>query len=343
VERSVTEAYHIDFEDVKEWIKDHGFKHILIQAPPGLRKLTFELSEEITPLVDLVTIHGGSCWGGCDVAYKHAELIGADAIIHLGHSKFLSRDPLPTYYLECRYRNPLSLFKALEDILPRLRDFRRIGIGVTIQWQDFLEELRERIQKIGLEVLVGSPDPPLRYDGQILGCSYNTLFKISDRADCFLIIGSKFHGLGLALQTEKKVYVIDPEIGRAEDLVQEAEKLLKMRYAYIERFRESRRIGVVVSIKPGQYRLGLALKLKKILRESGKRAEILLMDDILPDQLMESAFDAFVNTACPRISIEDQYKINKPILLPAETLISLGKLGWEETIKTPKYMLMEVI
>ncbi len=341
--KSASAAYHIDLEDVKEWIKSHGFRRILIQAPLGLREIALELSDEISTLVNFIAIDGGSCWGGCDVAFKHAKLIRADAIIHLGHSRFLQRDLLPTYYLECRYRDPLRLFKILDELLPRLRDSKRIGIGATVQWQGFLKELKERIESVGFKALVGAPDPPLRYEGQILGCSYNTLFKISDHVDCFLIVGSKFHGLGLALQTGKNVYVIDPEVGRTWDLSREVCELLKTRYAYIERFRESRRIGIVVSVKPGQYRLGLAVELRKILRESGKRAEILVVDDVLPDRLMDSPFDAFVNTACPRISIEDQYRINKPILLPTETLISLGKLSWEEAIKTPKYMLMEVV
>lgn len=336
-------SYTINFEDIKEWIRSHGFRRVLIQAPAGLRKMALKLSNELSDLVDFIAIHGGSCWGGCDVAFKHAELVGADAIIHLGHSKFLQRDLIPTYYLECRYRDSLQLFKSLDEASQALKEFEKIGFGTIVQWQDFLNEVKEKLVCMGFEVFSGPPDPPLRYEGQILGCSYNTLFKVSDRVDCFLVVGSKFHGIGLALQTERDVFVIDPEAGRIEDLSMEVGKLLKNRYAYIEKFRGSGRVGVIVSVKPGQCRLELAASLKEMLRGSGKDAEILLMDDVLPEQLMDLPFEAFVNTACPRISVEDQYRMSKPILLPAETLISIGELKWDEVIKTPKYMSMEVV
>lgn len=336
-------AYSVNFKDVREWIRSQGFNRILIQAPAGLREVALKLSNELSGLLGFVAIHGGSCWGGCDVAFKHAELIGADAIIHLGHSKFLQRDIIPTYYLECRYRDPLQLFKALDEASQILKDFKKIGLGIVVQWQDFLNGIKEKFVGMGFEVFVGSPDPPLRYEGQILGCSYNTLFKVSDQVDCFLVVGSRFHGLGFALQTEKNVYVIDPEAGKIEDLSPEVDKLLRNRYAYIEKFKESKRIGIIVSVKPGQCRLELAMRLRKMLRGSGKEAEILVMDDVLPEQLMGLPFKAFVNTACPRISVEDQYMVGKSILLPAETLISLGNVRWEEVIKTPKYMLMEVV
>lgn len=335
--------YHIDLGEVKEWLRSRGFRRVLIQAPLGLRGMAVEISKELSGITDLVIVHGGSCWGGCDVAFNHAKLTGMDAIIHLGHSKFLQEDLVPTYYLECRYSSPLQLFKALENAPSLLGNSKRVGLGAVVQWQNFLGEVARKMKEAGFEPFVGSPSPPLRYEGQILGCSYNTLFKVADYVDSFILIGSKFHALGLALQTKKVVYLVDPEAGRIEKLNLEAEKYLRTRYAYIAKFKEFRRVGVIVSIKPGQYRLMLAVKLKKIIQESGKYAEILAMDDVLPDQLLDLPFDAFVNTACPRLSIDEQYRMGKPLLLPSEVLISVGELGWEEVIKTPKYTLMEVV
>jgi len=65
------------------------------------------------------------------------------------------------------------------------------------------------------------------------------------------------------------------------------------------------------------------------------------MDDVSLDRLRDSGFRGFVNTACPRLSIEDQMGFEDPILLPAEALVAIGDMLWEEIIKTPKYFLME--
>ena len=339
---SATDRYRIDFEKLEKWIQAGGFKTILIQSPPGLRGAAVELAEKLSHLTETILLHGGSCWGGCDIAFRDAETLKADAIIHLGHARFLEKTPIPTYYLECRYKIPLRLLDALERLESPLAGFKRVGLGLVVQWLDFLGHIRKKLKEMGFDVFVGEPVFPLRYEGQVLGCGYFPLLKISDKVDCFLVIGSKFHGLGLALQTNKRTYAIDPEAGKIFDLEGDVKKLLRSRYAYIERFKRTRRVGVIVSVKPGQLRLKLASKLRKILKRHNKQVEIFVMDDVSESHLKDLPVEGFVNTACPRLSVEDQLEIDKPLLLPAETLIALGELRWRETIRTPKYLLMEV-
>jgi 2-(3-amino-3-carboxypropyl)histidine synthase len=45
------------------------------------------------------------------------------------------------------------------------------------------------------------------------------------------------------------------------------------------------------------------------------------------------AVDAYVNTACPRISLDDAQRFKKPVLMPNEVLVIVGKLSWEELCK----------
>lgn len=335
-------GYEVDVEGVRKWIRENKVKRILVQAPPGLREVRQKLIDEISSELDMIFIHGGECWGGCDLAVAHAKAVRVDAIIHLGHARFLEKSPVPTLYLECRRADPAPILATLEGSRKILQGYHRIGIGATIQWQGSLNLVREKLEEYGVEALTGSPIPPLRYEGQVLGCCYEPLLKLSEEVECYLIIGSRFHGLGLALQTEKPVYSLDPELQRLDDLSAEAEKLLKSRYGYIERFKKAERIGVVVSIKPGQCRMGAAAKLRKLLRGAGKQAEILIMDDVEVNLLRDSGFEGFVNTACPRLSIEDQQALDKPFLLPMEALIAVGAARWEEVIKAPRYFLMEV-
>lgn len=334
--------YKIDVESVRRWIRENGVKRVLVQAPPGLQEVRRRLIAEISGEVEEVFVHGGECWGGCDLAIAHARAIRADAIIHLGHARFLEGSSIPTLYLECRRADPAPVLAALEKGKETLKAHHRIGVGATIQWQDSLSLVKRKLKEYGVEALTGSPIPPLRYEGQVLGCSYKPLLKLSKEVGCYLIIGSRFHGLGLALQTEKTVYSLDPELQRLEGLSTEVEGLLRSRYGYIERFREAKNIGILVSVKPGQYRMRVAEKLKNILKGGGKRAEILIMDDIEVNSLKDSGFEGFINTACPRLSIEDQQALDEPLLLPMEALIAVRAARWEEVIRTPRYFMMEV-
>jgi 2-(3-amino-3-carboxypropyl)histidine synthase len=40
--------------------------------------------------------------------------------------------------------------------------------------------------------------------------------------------------------------------------------------------------------------------------------------------------DAYVNTACPRLSLDDASRFRKPVLTPNEALVVAGELTWEE-------------
>jgi len=40
--------------------------------------------------------------------------------------------------------------------------------------------------------------------------------------------------------------------------------------------------------------------------------------------------EAYVNTACPRVSLDDASKFQKPVLTVNEALVVVGELSWEE-------------
>ena len=335
-------GYRIDLEKIKGWIDAKGFKRVLIQAPPGLWPEAVRVSEFLRENGVEAIIHGGSCWGGCDIAYLEAKSLKLDAIIHMGHSRFLESDEVPTYYLECRYMDPEPLKSLLREVKDRLGGCRRIGVGLTVQWLDFLDEFLAWLRDLGFEPHVGEPMGVLRYRGQVLGCSYNPLLRLEKMVDCYLVVGSIFHGLGLALQTRRITYAGDPHTQRVVKLEESVKSLLKSRYGHIQEFRRARRIGVLLSIKPGQRRMKLAMELKKLIEEAGKVSEIVVVDDMREDYLLDLPHEAFANTACPRLSIEDQERLRKPLLLPMEVAIALNRASWEETIRTPRYMAMKL-
>ena len=51
---------------------------------------------------------------------------------------------------------------------------------------------------------------------------------------------------------------------------------------------------------------------------------------VSPDFLEGYRVDAWVNTACPRIAIEDVLQYKKPLLTPPEFEIVVGERAWED-------------
>ena len=205
-----------------------------------------------------------------------------------------------------------------------------------VQHLNFLTEAKNTLEKLGKKVYIGDAGEKTIYKGQILGCDFATAKSIADKVEGFIIIsGGNFHGLGVQLATGKKTVVADPFLNEARALDELVKLTIKKRWIQISRFAESKNIGVLLILKSGQLNLELAEKIKKMLEEKGKKAVLICVREVTPENLNSFIdVEAFVNTGCPRIPIEDQSKFNKPILNPREVLTGLGVLPWEKCEKT---------
>ena len=76
-------------------------------------------------------------------------------------------------------------------------------------------------------------------------------------------------------------------------------------------------------------RRNLALRMKRLLKEHGRKGYLLALDHIGPDLIDFYPVDAFVNTACPRIAIDDSVKYAKPLITPYELEVALGEKEWQ--------------
>jgi 2-(3-amino-3-carboxypropyl)histidine synthase len=323
-----------DFEEerVKQEILKLGAKRVLIQFPEGLKPEAPRIAKTIEKLGVLPIISADPCYGACDLATADAESLGADLIIHYGHSKLMKHERFPTIYVEARAT--LNVPSAVEKALPMLEKWNKIGLATTVQHLQTLDEVREILTRQGKIVVIGDTGR-LSYPGQVIGCDYSNAVSIAKDVEAFLFVGGgQFHAIGVALSTSKPTIVADPYDNTAAPVDREAEKILKQRWAQVQEAKKAKTFAVLVGLKPGQKRLEQTLQLKEKLEKEGKIAHLFAIKEITPEALMEfPSVDAFVNTACPRISIDDAARFRKPILTVNEALVVVDKLSWEELCK----------
>jgi 2-(3-amino-3-carboxypropyl)histidine synthase len=169
--------------------------------------------------------------------------------------------------------------------------------------------------------------------GQVLGCNVTAASSIKDEVDQFLYLGSgDFHPLAVSLATGKPVIVMDPLMQEIRDVEQLKDRILRQRHGAIALASEARSFGIIVSSKPGQQRKALADKLKAMLLSKRRKAFLIVMDNVTPDQLVAFQLDAFVSTACPRLAIDDYLRYRKPMLTPIELEVALGLRDWGDYI-----------
>ncbi|MFQ5838261.1 MAG: diphthamide biosynthesis enzyme Dph2 [Thermoplasmata archaeon] len=313
----------MDLREALKEIRRRGCKTVGLQYPDGMRLGALEIAEELERRAGVtVMVSAEPTFGACDVPRMPVDLI-----VQFGHAPMPYLNLKDIIFLEA----PMSLpsMDFLEDALPHLG--KRVGLLTTVQHIPWLQEVQAYLEDHEREVLVGEADGRIAYAGQLLGCDVHTARSVEDRVDTFLFVGTGgFHPLGVALTTEKRVVVADPFTGEVREMDTLREKVLRQRFAAITLAKEAKTFGIIVSKKLGQYRMALAMETKRLLESYGRKGCILLMDFVGPEFLKGFRVDAFLNTACPRIAIDDHLQYDKPILTFPELEVALGLREWDE-------------
>jgi 2-(3-amino-3-carboxypropyl)histidine synthase len=308
-----------------EAVRSGGHSKIVLQVPAGLVRNAHELATRLREATGLpVVLATRACFGACDFP-SLSEAPGADAAVLLGHS------PIPnvprnrsTYFVEMR--EPGGDPAKLATIVHRANLPAKLGLVASIQHLDLVPALTRELASLGHTLVVGTGDRRLAYAAQALGCNYTSAESITADVDAFLFLGTgRFHPLGLAFAVDRPVYSLDPLQGTLEPPIDRA-KLIARRLLRVAACRDARRFGILVSSFPGQDRSGTALALQRRAVQYGREAEILVFDRLDPRDLEGRALDAYVNTACPRIALDDGELYEKPMLTPPEFLMALGEL-----------------
>ncbi len=315
--------------DLYRTLRESGVRRIALQVPAGLTRGAREIADTLrTETGADVLLAARACFGACDFPAPD-EVPGADALVLLGHAPIPNvRLALPTYFVEMRHPggDPDRLARLLVDRkLPS-----PLGLVCSIQHLDLVDPLVVAARRVGIEFLFAEGDRRLGYAAQALGCNYTSAERVADRVRGFVFLGTgDFHPRGLALAVDRPVWTVDPLTAQVEPPIDRA-SLVRDRLLRIASCRDARRWGVLVSSFAGQNRSPMALALVRKARERGREAETLVFARLDPADLIGRDFDAYVNTACPRIALDDAALYPRPMLTPPEFLQAIGERPLDE-------------
>ena len=286
-------------------------KTVAIQLPEGLKTKIRLISQELNDK-ELLFI-GDPFWGACDIPPKG----NYDILVQFGHSII----PNLGEYGHVIF---LELQKQLEfDIDPAKIPFKSLVLTSNVTYSNQLPILKEKLEKHGISVDLKRGDSRVFYPGQILGCNISAA---RGKGEGVLFVGEGlFHPLGISLALEKPVIAFNPVTNEYIDMDPIKKKFLKQRYAAIDIASRSDYFGIIVSSKIGQVRYTLAKKAQEILSKHNKKSFIVVMDLIRNEEIINFPAEVYVNTACPRVTIEDYSTFSKPIITYHELSMALGE------------------
>lgn len=312
----------IDEERIYQEIEKRKPKAVAVSAPDALLPKTEEVAVRIMEKYGInAFVMGDACYGTCDTTDGEIGKLEADVAFNIGHT--ISFDKLGKHTVLIDAYDDVKFDTVLENSLPLLKKYKRIGLTTFSQHLHELVKAKEFYENNGFEVVVGKGKGQLK-DGQIFGCEFYPVYYIKDQVDAFLLLGqSNFHAIGVALSSSKPTYMLDPYANEIIDVQELANERLKKSILAVYKTRDAERFGLIVGLRDGQSMLYQTLDLKKKLEAHGKKVELIALRDITSERLVQlRRVDAFIQTACPRISV-DGYTFDRPVLsVPqAEALI----------------------
>jgi 2-(3-amino-3-carboxypropyl)histidine synthase len=308
-----------ELERIVEAVDERDAGTVGLQFPEGLKRRGPAVADDLRALLgdDVhVMISGQPCYGACDLdTYLMRR---TDVFVHFGHSPMKESEKIIYVPL---FSN-VEVTPIMEEALDELPE-SEVGLVTTAQHMNRFDEMRAWLEEQGYTVHTRRGDERLTHEGQVLGCNYASADIDADQV--LYVGGGKFHPLGLAMEhPDKKVVIADP-VNNAVT-VADTEKFLKQRYGAVHRAMDAEKWGVVFCTKIGQGRWEVATDIV----EDNDNAYLITMDEVTPDRLRNFAFDAFVNTGCPRITTDDGPQFNKPMLTPGEYEIAIGNASLED-------------
>ena len=355
------DRHDFELDNLIESIKSNDNRLIALQVPEGLKMQALSMMDSIEDETSAqVVLAADPCYGACDLVHDKMRMMGVELVAHMGHSQMNIDSGMPTHFINVTYDGDPELSPVLPilekhramaqvrleqqdgamsekeaqdrflDAVGRVAPLKgnKLGLVGSIQHLHLIFDFKERLEKAGFEVEVPVGGDRLTFPGQVLGCNYS---GDDDTIGHYLFLGSgDFHPIGLVMHTGKPLALLDPYTGDSSEMsLERIERILRQRFGLIMAVQDAQTFAILIGEKPGQMRRTLALRMKKMLAKHGKKGYLLALEHISPDLISFYPVDAYVNTACPRIAIDDSVRYDKPLITPFELEVALGEKKWE--------------
>nr|NVI71041.1 putative diphthamide biosynthesis protein 1 [Cucujiformia] len=241
-------------------------------------------------------------YGACCVDDFTAKSLGVDLLIHYGHSCLVPIDQtegVKVLYIFVDIKIDPKHF--LDTILHNFPVSSKLGLVSTIQFLTTLQAVANDLKSCGYEVSLPQSKPLSQ--GEILGCTAPFLRC----TDVVIYLGDgRFHLEAIMIANPKiEAYKYDPYKKEFTREYYAHDEMNSYRKICIDQSAKCDKFGVIMGTLGRQGNLKVVENIKDILSEKGKKITFILLSEIFPKKLMLfPQLDAFVQIACPRLSID---------------------------------------
>lgn len=339
---ALPQRYHFEIPKTIWKLRKVHARHVGLQMPDGLLLWApqilqilkrFGRSEEMVKANEplRVTIMGDVNFGACCIDDFGAKAIGVDFLVHYGHSCLIPIDQTVCKALYIFVRIDIDIDHLVETIKMNFGGSERhrlepLALMGTVQFNSGVCQGQQRLVEEGFVNVEVKQSKPLS-QGEVLGCTAPSLS--SDCPRCIFVCDGRFHLESLMMQNPScEFFRYDPytQVLTTESL--DRPKLEQLRFQQICEARKSKLVGLILGTLGRQGSVGVLEGVKKLFDENQVEHFVILISEITKEKLnLFRTVDAWVQIACPRLSLDWGHLCDKPLLSSYEAYQMFSQTG----------------
>eukprot|EP00250_Pteridium_aquilinum_P009577 c18765_g1_i3 orf=548-2023(-) len=330
--------YNLEIPKTVWRIRQANAKRVALQMPEGLLMFALPLCDifESFAGVEECFVLGDVTYGACCVDDFSAASLGADFLVHYGHSCLV---PIDHSLVPCLYvfvEIHIDVLHLVDTVKLNFCPEDKIALAGTIQFGPAVHAAKVALGSHFAHVVVPQAKP--LSGGEVLGCTAPSMPRGSVDAIVFVSDG-RFHLEAFMIANpDIKAFRYDPysKVLSLEDYDHHGMREAR-RKAIQQADGSGKHWGIVLGTLGRQGNPKVLVHVEERLNARQVNYSVFLISELSPAKiaLFEDSVDVWVQIACPRLSIDWGEAFSKPLLTPYETDVALGFTNpWWSTFAT---------
>ena len=316
-------------------IKKQGAKRVALQMPEGLLIYSLVISDILEEFCQVETVvMGDVSYGACCIDDFTARSLDCDFIVHYAHSCLVPIDITEIKVLYVFVTIGIDEKHLVNTIKRNFDQGTQIAVFGTIQFNPTIHSVKATLENDPEKpiYLIPPQSRPLS-KGELLGCTSARLNNEHIKATIYVGDG-RFHlESSMIHNPDIPAYRYDPYDQKFTREYYDQEEMTQVREDAMLTSKRAKKIGLILGALGRQGNPKTLNMLENELLQKGVEVVKIILSEIFPQKLaMFDDVDAFIQVACPRLSIDWGYAFNKPLLTPYEAMVMLEKdKMWNKT------------
>ncbi|CAM9778797.1 unnamed protein product [Ectocarpus sp. 12 AP-2014] len=320
--------YNFEIHKTVWRIREDKANNVALQFPEGLLMYACVISDILEQFAGCQSvILGDVTYGACCIDDLTAKALDCDMLVHYGHSCLVPIAVTAVKVLYVFVEISIDTDHLAECIRRTFSRTTCLAVMGTIQFAGAIHESCAQLADHFDAVAVPQAKP--LSPGEVLGC---TSPVIEGKDALVFVADGRFHLESAMIHNPgMQHFRYNPYTKVLTREEYDTPKMHDIRKQAIEVARGAKSFGVILGTLGRQGNPHILEHLMSVLRARGKQFFVLLLSEIFPAKLAAFAdVEAWIQVACPRLSVDWGHFFDKPLLSPYEADVALEETAWRD-------------